>query len=206
MPPTTVLFLNESHLSMNLLDQRLFLWLNLSDEAPAWLMQLALLGSTVWPKVMLVGVLLALVVGPARWRRAALHAVLAMLVAWLIVRGISSVWPLPRPFVLGVGQQWLAKEPSPSFPSSHAAIAWAVSAAACGWARHPLARAALLLSALLIAWSRVALGLHFPSDTLAGIVVGVLAAWATVALMRVLAQRLGRGFREVVPLAIPLAR
>ena len=206
MQLTTVLFLNESRLPMNLLDQCLFLWLNLSDEAPAWLMQLALFGSTVWPKVMLVGVLLALVVGPAHWRRAALHAVLAMLVAWLIVRGISTAWPHPRPFVLGVGQQWLAKEPSPSFPSSHAAIAWAVGAAVCWWATHPLGRAALLLSALLIAWSRMALGLHFPSDTLAGILVGVLAAWATVALMRVLAQRLGRGFREVMPLAMPSAR
>jgi undecaprenyl-diphosphatase len=187
---------------MNPLDQRLFLWLNLSDQTPAWLMQLALFGSTVWPKVMLVAVLLALVVGPAHWRRPALHAVLAMLVAWLIVRGISTAWPQPRPFVLGVGQQWLAKEPSPSFPSSHAAIAWAVGAAVCWWASHPLARAALLLSALLIAWSRLALGLHFPSDTLAGIVVGVLAAWATVALTRLLAQHLGRGFREVKPPAM----
>jgi undecaprenyl-diphosphatase len=193
---------------MNPLDQRLFLWLNLSDQVPAWLMQLALLGSTVWPKVMLVAVMLALMVGPAPWRRAALHAVLAMLVAWLIVRGISTAWPQPRPFVLGVGQQWLAKEPSPSFPSSHAAIAWAVGAAACWWARHPLAhvaRAALLLSALLIAWSRVALGLHFPSDTLAGMLVGVLAAWATVAFTRLLAKRLGRGFRDVRPLAVPPA-
>jgi undecaprenyl-diphosphatase len=190
---------------MNPLDQRLFLWLNLSDQAPVWLMQLALFGSTVWPKVMLVAVLLALVVGPAQWRCAALHALLAMLVAWLIVRGISTAWPQPRPFVLGVGQQWLAKEPSPSFPSSHAAIAWAVGAAACWWARHPLARAALLLSALLIAWSRPALGLHFPSDTLAGIAVGVLSAWATVALTLRLAQRLGRGFRAAKPPATPPA-
>jgi membrane-associated phospholipid phosphatase len=81
-----------------------------------------------------------------------------------------------------------------------------VGAAACWWAHHPLARTALLLSALLIAWSRLALGLHFPSDTVAGILVGVLAAWATVALARLLAQRLGRGFRGVQPLAIPPAR
>jgi len=190
---------------MNPLDQRLFLWLNLGEQSLAWLMQLALFGSTVWPKVMLVAMMLALLVGPAHWRRAALHTVLAMLVAWLIVRGISTAWPLPRPFVLGVGQQWLAKEPSPSFPSSHAAIAWAVGAAACWWVRQPLARAALLLSALLIAWSRLALGLHFPSDTLAGMLIGVLAAWATVAITRLLAQRLGRGFREVESIAMPPA-
>ena len=190
---------------MNPIDQQLFLWLNLSDQAPAWLMQLALFGSTVWPKVMLVGVLLALVLGPPQWRRASLHALLAMLLVWLIVRGISSVWPMPRPFVLGVGQQWLAKEPSPSFPSSHAAIAWAVGVAACWWAPHPMARTALLLSALLIAWSRVALGLHFPSDTVAGIVLGVFSAWAAVSPTRLLASRLGRGFREDQPAALPPA-
>jgi undecaprenyl-diphosphatase len=81
-----------------------------------------------------------------------------------------------------------------------------VGAAACWWARHPLARTALLLSALLIAWSRVALGLHFPSDTVAGILVGVFAAWATVALTRLLAQRLGRGFRAAKPTLTPSAR
>lgn len=188
---------------MNPIDQQLFLWLNLSDQAPAWLMQLALFCSTVWPKVMLVGVLLALVLGPPQWRRASLHALLAMLLVWLIVRGISSVWPMPRPFVLGVGQQWLAKEPSPSFPSSHAAIAWAVGVAACWWAPHPMARTALLLSALLIAWSRVALGLHFPSDTVAGIGLGALSAWATLHLTRLIASRLGRGFRGDPPAALP---
>lgn len=77
---------------------------------------------------------------------------------------------------LNLGQQWLAKEPSASFPSSHASIAWAISAAAVWWVRHPLLIAGFLLSALLVAWSRVALGVHFPTDMAAGMVVGVLAA------------------------------
>ena len=123
---------------MNALNEHLFLWLNLGRQDPAWLMDLARFGSTVWPTAVLILVLAAIVVGPGRWRLAALHMLLAILLAWLIVRGISTLWPMPRPFVLGLGEQWLAKEPSASFPSSHASIAWAISAAAVWWVRHPL--------------------------------------------------------------------
>jgi len=187
---------------MNALDEHLFLWLNLSQHTPAWLMDLARFGSTVWPTAVLLTVLAAIVMGPGRWRCAALHmllaVLLAMLLAWLIVRGISTTWPMPRPFVLGLGEQWLAKEPSASFPSSHASIAWAISAAALWWVRHPLVIAGFLLSALLVGWSRVALGVHFPSDMVAGMVVGVFAAWATWRLTRWLARRLGSGFQDTV--------
>jgi undecaprenyl-diphosphatase len=181
---------------MNTIDQQLFFWINLNHQSAAWLMDLARFGSTVWPTAVLLTVLAAIVVGPGRWRRTALHMLLAMLVAWLIVRGISTTWPLPRPFVLGLGEQWLAKEPSASFPSSHASIAWAISAAALCWVRHPLVIAGFLLSALLVGWSRVALGVHFPSDMVAGMGVGALAAAVTFALTGLIAQRLGPVFRD----------
>lgn len=186
---------------MNTIDEHLFLWLNLSQHSPAWLMDLARFGTTVWPTAVLLTVLAAIVIGPGRWRNAALHMLLAMLLAWLTVRGISSTWPMPRPFVLGLGEQWLAKEPSASFPSSHASIAWAIGAAGCWWAKHPLVIAGFLLSALLVAWSRVALGVHFPSDMVAGMVVGVLAAWATWRPTHLLARRLGSKFEDT---ALPL--
>jgi undecaprenyl-diphosphatase len=181
---------------VNLLDGRLFLWLNLSHHDPAWLVDMARFGTTVWPTAVLLTVLSAFVIGPGRWRRAALHMLLAILLAWLIVRGISTTWPMPRPFVLGLGEQWLATEPSASFPSSHASIAWAISAAGCFWVRHPLVVAGFLLSALLVAWSRVALGVHFPSDMLAGMAVGVFSACVVLRPTRWLANRLGVGFSE----------
>ena len=36
----------------------------------------------------------------------------------------------------------------------------------------------LIVSALLVAWSRIALGLHFPRDVLAGALLGAACAWA----------------------------
>jgi undecaprenyl-diphosphatase len=186
---------------MNALDQHLFLWLNLSPHAPGWLMDMARFGTTVWPTAVLLTVLAALVIGPGRWRCAALHMLLAMLVAWLVVLVIATAWPMPRPFVLGLGDRWLLKAASASFPSSHAAVAWAIGVAGCCWAKHPLVLAGFLLSASLVAWSRVALGVHFPSDMVAGMLIGAFAAWLAWRPTQLLARRLGPKFEAV---ALPL--
>ncbi|WP_246018911.1 phosphatase PAP2 family protein [Saccharothrix australiensis] len=67
-----------------------------------------------------------------------------------------------------------------SFPSNHATIA---GAAAVGLV---LARRALLpwvaALAVLMAFSRVFVGVHYPHDVLVGLLLGAVAAWVTVRL------------------------
>lgn len=65
-----------------------------------------------------------------------------------------------------------------SFPSNHAAIAAAAAAALLVIDRR-LARLAVP-AALLMAASRVWIGVHYPHDVLVGLVVGALVAWALV--------------------------
>lgn len=183
---------------MAALNHWLFFWINLSDRAPGSLLGLARLSSTVLSTGLLLMVLLALCVGS--WRRLALRMVLAIVMAWLMARGIAWLFPGQRPFVLGMGHQWLAHSASPGFPSSHASVAWAF--AWVGWAQAPrgLTRWVPVLLALLISWSRVALGVHFPLDVLAGAVVGASAA----GLVRYLCARTwpgGEGFRARLGLA-----
>lgn len=60
-----------------------------------------------------------------------------------------------------------------SFPSSHTAVAFGI-ATALAFYNLPLGIAAYLM-AFLVAFGRVAAGMHYPSDVLAGMVVGVLA-------------------------------
>ena len=64
----------------------------------------------------------------------------------------------------------------PSFPSGHAAGSFAF--AAFVFAFHRRAGIVLAGLAVAIALSRVALGVHYPTDVAAGAVVGALLGWA----------------------------
>jgi undecaprenyl-diphosphatase len=67
-----------------------------------------------------------------------------------------------------------------SFPSGHTlhAVSFTVIACACA----PMLALVLVPAAVLIALSRVVLGLHYPTDVLAGALLGALIASAAMAL------------------------
>ncbi len=67
-----------------------------------------------------------------------------------------------------------------SFPSGHTLHATTFSILLIS--AYPEAAAALVPLALLIAWSRVALGLHYPSDVAAGALIGALTGGVLLAL------------------------
>ncbi len=183
------------------LNLQLFHWINLSPQAPGVLLWLARVASTVLPSALVVGVLSLLLVPDRAWRRLVLLTLLAMLLAALVSRGLSSAWPVPRPFAQGLGHQWLAHKPTPSFPSSHASVAFAFGFALWRLVPHRLGRWVPLGLALLVGWSRLALGLHFPLDVLAGVAVGALS-WA---LAHTLLARIARR-RAAVGAPVPLRR
>jgi undecaprenyl-diphosphatase len=57
-----------------------------------------------------------------------------------------------------------------AFPSGHATMAFALATLLSLW--YPRWRGGFLAVAALVGWSRVVLGSHFPSDVLAGAVLG----------------------------------
>lgn len=165
------------------LNLQLFHWINLGPTSPALWVGLALLSSTVLPAALLVGLGGALCWRDAAWRRNLWCAVLAMLIAWAVARGLSALWPTPRPFAMGLGYQLLEHKPTPSFPSSHASVAFALGSVLWWQASQPLARWLPLLLAALVAWSRVALGVHFPFDGLAGAWVGCASGMLALSIV-----------------------
>lgn len=114
--------------------------------------------------------------GPTRWKRASASALVAAAVALLANQVISHLWERPRPFtthpalthVLG------GRTTDPSFPSDHAAAAFAIAFAVLAFSRW--GGALFLAGAALIGLSRIALGMHYPSDVLGGMLVGLAAA------------------------------
>jgi undecaprenyl-diphosphatase len=120
----------------------------------------------------------------ARWKVACVSALSAAGVALLADQAIGHLWDRARPFATHPAAVHLlaGRSHDPSFPSDHAAAAFAIGFAVYAVSRT--AGAAFLAAAAAIAISRVALGLHYPSDVLAGAVIGWAAAQLVVRLGR----------------------
>lgn len=112
------------------------------------------------------------------WRRAAVAAVLSAGLALAIGKVISEVVDRARPFVVdphGV-HLFAAHAADPGFPSDHATGAFAVATAI--FLRDRRWGAVALVAATVLSIGRVAIGVHFPSDVLAGAVLGAASAMA----------------------------
>lgn len=166
-------------------DVWLLQWCNRAAASSATLYHLALF-SSLWLPWLMAAVLLYLAV--EQGRRAdhfVLPLVLAIAFSWLACRELKALFSSSRPFVMGHATALLGHSPSAGFPSMHASVAFAVAVAmwrACP--RHAPWKWALGLAAGLMAWSRMALGLHYPSDVLAGAVLGSAAGLLAHGLVR----------------------
>lgn len=162
---------------------------------PAWLQETAIditaLGS--WPVMILVALaVLGLLLLQRRWGLAAM-VIASLGGGGLLLTLLKQAFARPRPDLV----PHLVDVTTLSFPSSHAAgsaVTYATLAAlATQLATRPLVKLYLLAVSLgvvvLVGITRVYLGVHYPSDVLAGWFFGL--AWALLCLVitRVLARR-----------------
>ena len=96
--------------------------------------------------------------GDPRWKLACASGLAAAAVAMITNQAISHLWERPRPFVTHQALTHLlsAPSPDPSFPSDHAAVAFAIAFAVLAFSRR--AGIAFLAAATLIGLFRIALG------------------------------------------------
>ncbi|GEM_PF-2720811 len=102
--------------------------------------------------------------------------------AWGLSTLLETLIRRPRPY-LTFFKKPLATfwTPTPSFPSSHTAIASALALMIFHLMNGPLALLAFfeaVVATMLIGASRVYAGVHYPSDILAGALLGLFLGWA----------------------------
>jgi undecaprenyl-diphosphatase len=116
------------------------------------------------------------------WRGAVVSAQLAAtgFVSLAIYRLLKHWIRRPRPYAShgGIIARILPLDQF-SFPSGHTLHAVAFTAIACAW--YPALAWILVPFSILVALSRVVLGLHYPSDVAAAIAIGLLLAAGSLA-------------------------
>ncbi|MCL4499009.1 MAG: undecaprenyl-diphosphatase [Chloroflexi bacterium] len=103
-------------------------------------------------------------------KRAALLAIISVAVAMGVNQIIGHVYFRPRPFASHQVNLLFPKSPDPSFPSDHATFSFAI--ASLIWFFDRRVGGIAIALGLLIAISRVFVGLHYPIDVLSGAFIG----------------------------------
>ena len=128
-----------------------------------------------------------------RTRKMGLCGLLALLIGALITNvALKNIIARIRPY-----EQFsdiillLERQKDFSFPSGHACSSFA-AACALYWTSEQKTRLIGVLSlalAVLISWSRLYVGVHFPTDVLCGAVIGIFSAWMARQIIKKIQDR-----------------
>lgn len=106
------------------------------------------------------------------------YKMLAVLViAALVSTGMKSLILRERPFITYPDIEKLSQAGNSSFPSGHSLEAFAMAVALSLLLRKKRYVIPVFCWALLVAYSRMALGVHYPGDVAGGIIAGTLIGW-----------------------------
>ena len=126
-----------------------------------------------------------------KWKLTCASALASSGVALLINQLIAHFWDRARPFAAHHSAHvWGARSHDPSFPSDHASAAFSIAFSVFLFDRF--AGSLFLAAASVIGIGRVFIGVHYPSDIVAGCLVGLASALLVVRLLRPLIERVVR--------------
>jgi membrane-associated phospholipid phosphatase len=124
---------------------------------------------------------------------------IATLIATLIVNIIKMYYDIPRPPAVIDKEQIHIIGPalfSRSFPSGHTVTIFTLAGILMFCFRSAYIRIGLILIALMVGISRIAVGVHWPADVLAGAALGILCATVGVYIVKKL------GWNRIKPLQL----
>ncbi|CBG87624.1 undecaprenyl-diphosphate phosphatase [Citrobacter rodentium] len=133
----------------------------------------------------------------------AIALVVSLLVSWLM----GHLFPHQRPFAAGVGYNYLPHAADDSYPSDHGTVIFTFALAFLCWYRL-WSGLILLALALIIAWSRVYLGVHWPLDMLGGLLAAMIGCLSAQMFWQKLGAPLYRGLQSAyrICFALPIRK
>ncbi|MBF9252244.1 phosphatase PAP2 family protein [Pontibacter sp. 172403-2] len=113
----------------------------------------------------------------AALKRVAFYIGSAILSTGIIVTIVKYSVTRPRPFLTYTGIQNVVAETGYSFPSGHTSFAFALAMAVSLWSRKWYTALLAFAWAFMVAFSRLDLGLHYPTDVASAALIGSLSAF-----------------------------
>lgn len=144
--------------------------------------------------------------GNRRWKLAATSALASGAVAYIANQVIAAIWHRDRPCTVHpAAHTWVTCKHDASFPSDHTSAAFAIAFAILLYDR--VVGGLFLIAAAVLGVGRVLIGVHYPGDVLAGVLVGLAVAIVVARLARPLLGPLVRVVeRATDPLVAPVWR
>lgn len=139
------------------------------------------LGDAGWFWILL-GILLLI---PKKTRKAGIAALMALAIGALITNvALKNIVARIRPYEVVEGLKLLIEPQLDfSFPSGHTCASFGAALAMYSFLERKWG-IPLVILAVLISLSRLYVGVHYPTDVIGGAVVGVLAAWGAVKMVK----------------------
>lgn len=160
------------------LNERLVIDLNHWANSSLFFTNLVIFGSVYLGWIILLALILYVYQSPRRWAvfRYVLISLFSALVCLILADLIKTFHPTLRPY-LAISNIKALFTPldQASFPSSHAAFFGAMSFSL--WFRRRTIGWYFIFGAIIICFSRVAAGIHYPLDVISGLALGLLCAW-----------------------------
>lgn len=146
--------------------------LNLQNPILDYLMPIiTILGSFyLW----IIGLIILFIFGGLKEKNTAVLGIITIILSTAIIVVLKFVIAEPRPFIVLDNVNLLESVNSFSFPSNHAATAFAGSLILGKKYGYIYL---LMILACLVAFSRVYIGVHYPLDIICGAIIGLTCAW-----------------------------
>ena len=142
-------------------------------------------GGMIW-----IAATIALLI-PKKTRRAGVMSAVALLGSLIINNNIvKNIVQRPRPFVTFTDLQIIIPIPSEfSFPSGHTSSSFAAAAVFYRHLPKKLGLPSVILAGL-IGFSRLYVGVHYPTDVIAGVLMGILLSYLAEYLVNLFSNKL----------------